>query len=304
MYEEVLLAYIFGTISWETADIKLKQKNRRANRKILISILMSFKSNFKGELELIIIEIYTKLGLHQDSLAAANSFDNYRKVRGIMELTHLYPEGAKGIISNLINAPNDYVRSESQIAYIQLNNEKPFSFFYTLEKPFTKWTQLSAFNLIRMHQLPVPTFTHFLLFKHYNIRNFSLRMITYFQQLENIPLIIGMVETELDDTRFLAYKAINDLRLYDSRELIKGKFESEPEKNKLEIIKAFRNIGSVEDFDFLEAIMKSGTISMKTEACRSMYYMSHEGREKLLATNSSVIPEIQLLIAHVTDSRN
>ena len=304
MYEEVLMSYMFGSIDWDTALVKLKKSTKTANRKILIAVLMNFKLNFKGEMEHFIPEIYTKLDIQNDSLKLAHSAYNHKKVMGIMELTHLYPEGAKGLIKKLINDPSDYVRAEAQTAYIRLNPETPFDFFYTLEKPFTRWTQLSAFNLIRLHQLPVPSFTRFLDFSHFNIRNFSLRMITYFQQLENVPEIIRMVEAKQEMTRFLAYKAINDLRLYDSRELIKGKFENETEKNKTEIIKAFRNIGTSDDFGFLLGVMKTGSVSLKTEACRSMYFMSREGEEKVMQIDEQLVPEIKHLIAHITDPRN
>ncbi len=304
MYEEVLLAYMFGSIDWDIVKLKLKRNNKKANRKLLISVLMNFKSNFKGELEHFIPEIYTKLGLQNDSLKLANSYYNHKKVRGIIELIHLYPEGAKDIVKTLINDPNDYVRAEAQTAYIRLHQDTPFNFFYNLERPFTRWTQLSAFNLIRLHQLPVPSFGQFLDFKHFNIKNFSLRMIIFFQQLESTPEVIKMVENEMEQTRFLAYRAINDLRLYDSHEMIKSKYEEETLKNKLEIIKAFKNIGIKEDFEFLEGIMKTETMSFKTEACRSMYYMSSESREKLMQLDKNLIPEIELLISHVTDPRN
>jgi len=129
-------------------------------------------------------------------------------------------------------------------------------------------------------------------------------MITFFQQLESASEVVKMVENKYEQTRNLAYKAINDMRLYDSHELIKGKYNKETLKNKVEIIKALRNIGIEEDFDFLVEIIKTGTISLKTEACRSMYYMSSESKENLMKLDKNVIPEIELLISHVTDPRN
>ncbi|MCK3683021.1 hypothetical protein [Maribellus sp. YY47] len=304
MYEEVLLSYLFGSIDWETAFLKLRGRNKPKNRRILTSVLMNFNTNFKGEFESLIPEIYTRLGLQHDSMRLARSGYNHKKVAGIIELTHLYPEGAKGIIDKLINDPSDYVRAEAQTAYVKLNPETPFNFFYQLEQPFAMWTQLSVFNLIRVHQLPVPSFAQFLTIRHPNIRNFSLRMITFFQQLENVPDILKMVDSKLDKTRFLTYKAINNLRLYDSRDLIKNRFENETEKNKLEIIRALRNIGTEDDFGFLEIIMTNGTMSLKTEACRSMYFMSPKSRERLLEINNQSNDELKLLIAHVTDPRN
>ncbi|MFV0591642.1 MAG: hypothetical protein ACK5M7_09675 [Draconibacterium sp.] len=304
MYEEVLLSYLFGAIDWETTYLKLRRRNKRANRRILTSVLISFNTNFKGEFESLIPETYTRLGLQNDSLKLARSRYNYKKVAGLMELTHLYPEGAKEMINGLINDPSDYVRAEAQTDYVKLNPQKPFNFFYLLQKPFALWTQISVFHLIRIHQLPVPSFARFLNIRHPNIRNFSLRMITYFQQLENAPEILQMIDSKLDKTRFLTYKAINDLRLYDSCDLLKKHFGNETEKNKLEILRALRNIGTEKDFEFLEDVMFSGTMSQKTEACRSMYFMGPKGKERLLEMNSQPSEELELLIAHVTDPRN
>ncbi|WP_303922032.1 hypothetical protein [Draconibacterium sediminis] len=304
MYEEVVMDYIFGNIDWEKALIKLKKIKNKANRRILISVLMNFKANFKGGLESFIPEIYLKLNLQKDSLKLAKSRYSHKKVKGIMELTHLYPQGAKGLIKTLINDPNDYVRTEAQIAYVTLNADRPFSFFDNLKQPFAKWAQLSVFYLIRLNQIPVPAFARYLSFKHYNIRNFSLKMITFFQQLEDVSEVIKMVESDMEETRFLAYKAINDLRLYDSRELIKKKFDGETNRNKLEILKAFKNIGDTDDFAFLEEVMKTGSTSLKLEACRSVFYMGQESREKITQHTKEEIPELELLLAHVKDPRN
>lgn len=304
MYEEVLISYMFGLIDWPAASEKLKRKGKKENRKVLISILLNFKENFRGDVEKFFPEIYMKLGLQNDSLKAAHSSRNFTKIQGILELTHLYPDGAKDIVKDLINAKNDYVRSEAQIAFIRLNTKEPFKFFENLTKPFTRWTQISAFNLIRIYQLPVPSFADHLERQHINIRNFSLRMIVYFQQLENIPEILRMVESERELTRFLSYEAINLLRIYEGRELIKNKYWEEKEKNKIEIIKAFRNIGIEDDLEFLERIILSEPVSFKTEACRSLYYMSQSGKNKLDQMNNNAVQGIEQLIAHVTDPRN
>jgi hypothetical protein len=298
------MSYLFGEIDWQTACVKLKRIEKKENRKLLVSILLNFKENFKGDMEKFIPEIFINLGLQNDSLKAANSSHTYRKVQGIIELTHLYPQGAKEIIQNLINHKNDYVRSEAQIAFISLNQDEPFKFFETLSRPFTRWTQLSAFNLVRMYQLNVPSFAQYLDNKNLSVRNFSLQMIVYFQQLENIPGIIRMLNSEIEQTRFLSYRAINNLRIYEGRELIKNKYWGETGKNKLEIVKAFRNIGMEEDFGFLEKIVLSETVSLKVEACRSLYFMSNEGRQELIKMRNAGGTEIGLLLEQVTDPRN
>ena len=65
-----------------------------------------------------------------------------------------------------------------------------------------------------------------------------------------------------------------------------------------------RNIGNSEDFDFLEQIIRSGTITLKTETCRSLYFMSPEGKEKMIELKGVPELELEIYIDHITDSRN
>ncbi len=304
MYESTLLAYLFGEIDWDRALIQLKHIKRKENKKILISILFNFHENLKGEVDKFIPEIFVKLGLHNDSLKASKSYYYHKKIQAIRELTYLYPEGAAKIIPELINYPNDRVRAEVQISYISLNKDHPFQFFSKLTKPFVRWTQLSAFYLIRLHQLPVPSFAAFLTSKQYTVREFCLNMIIYSQQFENVSAIFKMLESSREQTRFLSYKAINNLRLFDGKRRLKNRYRYETEKNKLEIVKALRNIGNEEDLNFLEIIIKSESIPLKIEACRSMYYMNSQGKERMISLTKEYDSKLELFISHVTDPRN
>lgn len=304
LYENVILAFLFGEIEWETFQAKLKKIKRRKNRKILTSILLNFHHNLKGGVEKLLPEIYFKLDLQNDSIKKVNSPFFFKKVEGLHELTYLYPEGASQILPDLLKHSHESVRGEAQKSYILLHPDKPFDFLRFLNKPFSRWTQLSAFYLLRLPQLTIPSFSKYLLSSHNGVRVFCLQMINYFQQLENVTLIFNLLESRIELTRFLAYKAINNLRLYDGRVLIKKEYRDETEKNKLEILKALRNIGTDEDIDFLEIIFRSESIALRIEACRTMYYMSSESKERLVNVSEKAVPELELYIAHITDKRN
>jgi hypothetical protein len=304
LYESALLSYLMGETDWEQTERKLKNSSQPANRALLSSILLNFHENLRGSADQLVPEIFEKLGLHNDAIREAQSKLYFEKVQGIRKLSYLYPEGAKEIIPGLLNDPEDVVRAEAQTAYIRVHPEQPFNFLHSLEKPFTRWTQLSAFYLFRLHQLPVPSFVKYLDSPNTNVRNFSLRMITFFQQLENVPEILKMLESKSETTRFLAIRAVHELRLYDGRELLKKMYPRETGKNKTEILKAFKNIGNEKDFQFLESILLSENVSLKTEACRALYFMGAKGRERLMEMNRELNQELDLYIAHVTDQRN
>lgn len=303
-YEEVLSSYLFGEIEWELALLKLKKLKKPLNRKILTDVLLMFKENLRGEMDSQIPQIFMKLGLEKDSLKLTKSYYYHSRIEGLKALTNLNPENAKEIIPNYLNDKHFLVRTEAQVSYVRLHPENPFEFLKTLTNPFPRWTQLSSFYIFRLHQVPVPAFVDYIDSGIPTIRNFSLRMIIFFQQLENASEIYKLLESPLEMTRLLSIRAVNDLRLYEGKQIIKNMYQSETGNIKLEIIKAIKNIGNEDDFDFLESIIHSESISLKTEACRSLYYINNEGRERLNFLNQNSDLKIDQFLAHVTDPRN
>ena len=303
-YEDVLRSYLFGEIEWDLALLKLKKLKNPLNRKILTNVLLVFKENLRGEMDSQIPQIFIKLGLEKDSLKLTKSVFYFRRIEGLKALTNLDPENAKEIIPNYLNDSHITVRTEAQVSYVRLHPENPFEFLKTLEKPFTRWTQLTSFFIFRVHQIPVPAFVDYIDSEIPTIRNFSLRMIIFFQQLENASAIFKLLDSPFEMTRFLSIRAVNDLRLYEGKQIIKNRYPSETGNNKLEIIKAFKNIGDEKDFDFLESIIKSDSISLKTEACRSLYYVNNKGKERLNLLNKNSDLKIEQFQAHVIDPRN
>jgi len=303
-YEAILSSYLFGEIEWEVAKSKIKRKKRSLNRKILTDLLLTFKENLRGEMDQQIYQIFLNLELEKDSMKLSKSRIYHKRIQGLKALTNLDPDNAKKIIPNYLNDKHFLVRTEAQIAYVRLFPEQPFEFLKTLKTPFPRWTQLSSFYILRLHQVPVPNFTDYLNSEIPTVRNFSLRMIIFFQQLENASVIYNLLDNQVELTRFLAIRAVNDLRLYDGKQKLKDIYNKEPIKNQVEIIKAFKNIGDNEDLEFLETILHSESVSLKTEACRSINYISKEGQERLNMLNQNSELKIDQLLAHVNDSRN
>lgn len=304
MYERALTGYLFQDYEIETAVLRMKKIYLHRNRKIFVSVLFNFQKNLSGESDQKILEIFYRLGLNEDALKKIKSHWFYRQILGLRELTNLYPLGAFPIIESHINDKNDELRAEAQTSYVRLNHDEPFSFIKNLTKPFTRWTQLTSFYIFRLHKLPAPSFTEFLQSDLYNVQNFSLRMITYFQQKENAEKIITLIDSVRQQTRYLAIKAISDLGIREAKPQLKERFENEIFRNKLEIIKAILHIGDTDDFDFLEKIIRGNDVTLKIEACRSMYFMNSSGMENLLRLNQEKELILDPFIAHICDVRN
>jgi hypothetical protein len=208
------------------------------------------------------------------------------------------------VVEQHINDENDELRAEAQTSYVRLNQEEPFRFLGSLTKPFTRWTQLTSFYIFRLHKLPAPSFVEYLKSDLYNVQNFSLRMIIFFQQIESAPEIIKMLDSKREPTRFLAIRAVNELGIQEAKPLLKEIYEKETYKNQLEIIKGFLHTGDVGDLAFLESIIRQKDITLKIEACRSMYFMSTPGKERLLSLQTEKELDLEPFIAHIHDPRN
>ena len=304
MYERALTGYIFQEYDIETAIQRIKNIHRPRNRKILVSVLFNFQKNISGELDQKLLDVFSRLGLHEDAMKKTQSTSFYLQIKGLSELTNLYPAGAFSIVKGLINDKNNELRAEAQTSYVRLNHDEPFLFLKSLTRPFTQWTQLTSFYIFRLHKLPAPSFVEYLKSDLYNVQNFSLRMIIYFQQKENAQEILKLLNASRERTRFLAIKACHELGIQEAKPLLKQAYETETYKNKLEIVKALLHLGEVKDFDFLEKIIRQKDVSLKIEACRSMYFMNSAGMENLLRLELEKELEIRPYIGHIYDPRN
>lgn len=304
MYERALTGFLFQEYDIETAVSRVKKIHLRRNRKIFVSVLFNFQKNLSGDSDQKILEIFFRLRLNEDAIEKTKSHSFYRQIVGLRELTNLYPSGALPIVETHINDDNDELRAEAQTSYVTLDYEEPFSFMRNLRKPYTRWTQLTAFYIFKLHKLPAPSFSEYLQSDLYNIQNFSLRMITHFQQKENAGEIIKLLYAERVQTRFLAIKAINELGIQEAKPLLKERFEKETYLNQIEIVKALLNFGDIDDFEFLEKIIRGNDVTLKIEACRSMYFMNTSGMENLLRLNEEKELALEPYIAHIYDPRN
>lgn len=302
MYERALTGYIFQEYDLETALKRIKHIRYPRNRKVLIAVLYNFKKNLSGDLNDKLMDVFFRLELEKGSIKRTKARSFYRQIQGIRELTNLYPAAALPIVEAHINDANDELRAEAQTSYVRLNQEEPFRFLGSLRKPFTRWTQLTSFYIFRLHKLPAPSFVEYLKSDLYNVQNFSLRMIIFFQQIESSQEIIKMLEAKREMTRFLAIRAANELGIQEAKPQLKDMYEKETYRNQLEIIKGFLHTGDAGDFDFLENIIRQKDITLKIEACRSMYFMSTPGKEKLLSLKEEL--NLEPFIAHIYDPRN
>ncbi len=303
-YEDVLTNFLFEEINDQEAVGKLERVKTSTGRKILIEILFNYLNNLSGEYNERILMLYLQLGLQYESIRKISSIFFHRRVQGIRELANMYPSGAKNIIVRYIRDKNDFVRNEAQIAYVYLDKEASFDFLDNLGRPFSQWVQLNSLNFVKLHEKEVPSFDQWVNSENNDIQDFSIRMISYYQQSENESAILSMLDHKNEKTRLYAIQAVKHMSLIGARDIVKMKYLNETRRNKLEIIKAFETIGDERDFEFLDQLLAGDDLELKLAACRALYRMGDVGRNHL--DEIKINPELDLnrFIEHVKDPRN
>jgi hypothetical protein len=287
----------------ETIRLLSKSKLKK-HYNLLIDVMMDFQKSFRGDSDRQIMELYQRMNLSKISYDKTYSMSFYEQVKGLRELTNMKHHQAIEMIVAKLNDQNDIVRTEAQICYPYVNPETPFDFLGILEKPFSKWAQLNIYYLIKIHELPVPSFDKWINSSNTNVVNFCILMIDLFQQQENSQHIIGLLNATDETTRNMAISACGNLHLFESKEVVKNNFRFETVKNQIEITKIFNIIGDETDITFIEQIIQCEIIALRLESVRTLYNLGESGRAHLIALNESMDFVLSPYISHIQDNRN
>jgi len=303
-FEKVITDLMLQVTNTKETIERLSHPYLKENYNLLIDVLMDFQKSFRGDSDRQILELYQTMDLGRISYNKTFAISFYEQVRGIRELANMHPYHATEMLTSLLNDPNDIVRTEAQICYPHVNRESPFDFMNILEKPFSKWAQLNIYYFIKIHEMPVPSFDRWLTSSHPSVVNFSLLMIALFQQHENSPQVIMMLQSINEATRNQAIKTCGELRILESKEALKSIFSKDTVRNQLEITKTFLQIGDETDIPFLEDIARTEDIALRLEACRTLYNLSDAGQTSLEELNTVMNFVLTPFIAHIKDPRN
>lgn len=303
-FEPVLMEYLFEEANTVEITARLKKFKHKREKNMLISMLFNYQQNLSGEYREKILELYKNLRLFELSAQRISSWFTHKRIKGIKELSSLYPSGAGTLILKYVKDKNDLVRSEAQIAYAYLDREASFAFLDHLLKPFSKWSQLNVLSLVRMQERTVPSFDKWIDSPNRDVQIFSIRMIHYCQQNENAHLLLKKLDHPDEQVRYYAYQAVRGLNYIVAKEIAKNNFINETVKNRIEILKIVESIGDRSDFEFLKHILEKGDVRLRLQACKALYNMGMEGRSFLDEYNELTGLEFSPYIDHIKEIRN
>ncbi len=304
-YQELLMDYLFDEDhQGETLDKIKKVAGDSFKRQILMSQMKDLMINLSGDAAEKLKDLYYRLDLDRDSEEKAFSKKWHIKVRGFRELALMNVTRANDEIVRCLHSRNSILRMEAQLALVRLGEEDRYAFLDHLERPFTPWEQLNVHQTIVSHNLEIPKFERWLSSSNPTVVNFSLRMITLFNQKKSWEKVAELLDSPYYNVREEAIKTLGELRIKNAIPLLKQHYKTEKYENSLEIVKAIRKMPDESVLNFLKLVIdKEDDIQLQIEAAKAIYEMGEPGIKALRKIMKSEYKNYQIIIKHVLDRR-
>jgi hypothetical protein len=300
-YQGLIVEYLYGdTVSDEF--LKIASDNFR--RQVLIDQIIDVSVNLKGDSEEKLNILYNKLGLRHDSIRKAYSRKWHFKVKGFRELAFMNIKDANEEIFNALNSANEILRMEAQIALVRLSGENPFMFLNHLTRPFSIWEQITLYELLVQHSLPVPAFKSWLNSPNPTVIMFALRMVREFKQQDAEEDVMNVLTHPESRVKHLAIEVAGDLNMRSSLEIMKRMYKNEDYSNCTEILRSMGKIPDPSMLGFLKLVLdKEDDVQLQIEATRAIENMGEVGIAALVKLMKSEYKNYNIIVRHVLDRR-
>jgi hypothetical protein len=306
-YQLLLMNYLFDEEHQELAFLELDEvADNRVSRQVLINQMIDLSVNLKGEIKEEIQKLYLRLGLKRDSLEKAYSRKWHQNVKGFRELAFMNIREANEKIFKSVNANNEILRMEAQIAMVRLADGNPYEFLDVLKKPLSLWEQVTLHELQIQHDLKVPEFKQWFGSDNISVVMFSLEMVAWYKQRGGGKEILGLFEHEVDQVRNTSYKVCGEIGLKMAFPAMIKRFPEEIFNNKLEILQAFSKVPDERYLKFLKSVLDTEEdVQLQIEATKAMENTGEPGISMLikLMKSKSEYKNYQIIIRHVLDGR-
>jgi len=306
-YQQLLIDYLFEEENRNKVFRRIVRiASSNFKRQILINQIIELSVNMQGKAKEDLRNLYLDAGLKKDSLQKAYSRKWHENVKGFRELAFMDIRSANEQIIKCLNSHNQILRMEAQIALVRLSDDNPYTFLDLLEKPLAKWEQITLHELLEQHNLNVPDFSQWFESENLSIVVFSLQMVSWFDQKEALPRVIGMLENENEQVRNRAIRTCGDLRKKEALPALQRIYRDESYKNRLEILTAFGKIPDEAYLEFLNGVLDSeDDVQLQILATKAMENMDEPGIARLikLMKKKTEYKNYQIIIRHVLDGR-
>lgn len=278
--ENILLNFINSYLFDEDFNkdrelIRLKKTNLQSDfhLKIAIKQLLIFNENLKGESKEVIKHLFISLGLFDYTIKQLNTSKWQRKARCLYVLSQLSIKIPDDLIDPLINHKKIEVRQQAILFILNLSEHNPLDFFNKMKNPLTLWQQIYVEHALKNTYIgEIPDFSQWLNHKMESIVLFSIKMISEFNQFQNIPKLISLLTHTKESVRVEAIRSLSKMQHDSLIPTLISRFYTETLLIKQEILRTIKHKGNYKQLMSIGLGIYQENNSIKVNYFRIEYY--------------------------------
>ena len=307
---------LFDYLTVDDKESVFKQISREAgqefNREILISQMREWSKSMNmgmgvganEESKTLLRDLYYRMRLDRDSIRKIYSRKWHVQVKGFREMAYMNVTEDNERLYKALKSKNNIIRAEAQLALVRLNREDPFGFLDHLTHPFTLWEQLTVYELLIVHNLPVPQFSRWTDSPNKTVAIFALRMLCVFKQQHAVLRVIECLNHHDSDIRNMAIYVCGEIQLREALPFLRNMYKGESYANCLSIVLAMGKMPDETMLGFLKMVLdKEDDVQLQIEAAKAISKMGEVGVSALVKLMKSEYKNYQIIIRHILDKR-
>tara|TARA_R110002049_G_scaffold165726_1_gene331629 strand:- start:10881 stop:11915 length:1035 start_codon:yes stop_codon:yes gene_type:complete len=241
--------------------------------KITIKQILMFNENLKGESTGSIKDLFMALGLYDYIMKDLKTTSWQRKARAIYVLSQLSINIPKSFIDPLINDKRIEVRQQVILYILTLSEANPLDFLNKIDSPLTLWQQIYIeHSLKNAYKGEIPDFSQWIGHKMWSVVVFSVRMMSEFNQFQNIPVLMSLIDHKEEAVRREAIRSLSKMEHIELVPILISKFYNETQYIKQEIFKTIKHNGTYNQLQSLKSKMYHEDDSIQVYYYRLEHY--------------------------------
>ncbi|NIG54218.1 HEAT repeat domain-containing protein [Chitinophaga sp. Cy-1792] len=266
--------------------------HKRWARETLTARIIHFRQNVKGNMGVLLRNLYTQLDLDKDAYRKLKSRKWNRKVAALVEFTSMDLSISDVTILPLANSRNRELRAAARQAYIKISKNEPFKFFDSVTDPLLPWDQVELFRIITTTEdIAIPNFARWITYSsNKSVVSFCMKLVVHYNQLPAVPAIIKLLDNRDHYTRADAIECLGRLKVEEVEDKLVQLYTSQPLFCQIEILRALGRISSGKHIDFLRnEFLHATDFDLKKAAARAIVkneWIAREVLDELLATTT------------------
>jgi len=279
LFEE---AYGLGTKGYIAVARSVKKQNLDiVHHGVLSNLFFQYSSNFQGDSLKTLKQFYEDCGQKKFALRVLKFGEWHEKASVLRELGMMGVSEALGFIKRQVESKNDIIRMQAQFALIYLEGAKGIEFLRTTKRPLSDWQQLRLIEEIEsLNFAQIPNFYKLLESQNQTVVVFGLKLIRYFDQIENQNQLLKLVEYSGIKVQTELIKIFRQFGLVSGLDLLIKDFEGLDESIQNECIKLCGDIGNHAHEEFLISCLAWDDYEKRMFALEALHNIGVEIKKK------------------------